>query len=95
MKEAAACANEAGQELYVYYRLRAEQAQAARTCFDAARGEAPVRLLQRHDHDPSLLTWMEVYRGHGTEALEQRIAGAMAAYAQGPRHRECFVPLVG
>ncbi|MET0518130.1 MAG: DUF4936 family protein [Burkholderiaceae bacterium] len=82
----------AAAEVYVYYRLKVEQATAARAAFERARGDAPVRLLQRQDGEPGLLTWMEVYEP-GLDALELRIAAALAGFVQGLRHRECFVAL--
>lgn len=82
-------------EIYVYYRLHLDQAAAARAAFDAARGGAPVRVLQRHDSDPLMVTWMEIY-GAGVDdplGLEQEIAAAMTPFVQGLRHRELFMPL--
>lgn len=79
-------------ELYVYYKLQPERATVARAAFEAARAEAPVRLLQRQDGDPGLLTWMEIY-GPGladAAACERRIAAVMAPYVQGLRHCEVF-----
>ena len=84
----------AGPELYVYYKLRAEQAEAARAVFEAARGDAPARLLQRADGEgaDAMLTWMEIYPP-GLEALEARVAEALYPILPGPRHREKFAPL--
>jgi hypothetical protein len=86
----------AAAELYVYYKLRAEQATAAQTAFDAARAGAPVRLLQRRNaQDAALLTWMEIY-GAGladAPALERRIALALQPFVQGLRQCEAFVAL--
>lgn len=82
-------------ELYVYYKLHAGQTAAALAAFEAARGQAPVRLLQRQDSDPCLMTWMEVY-GPGLDdpaGLERRIAAAMAGFVLGLRYREVFEPL--
>ena len=82
-----------GTELYVYYRLRAEQAGAARAAFDAARGAQPVRLLQRQDGaGAALLTWMEIYAVDldDAQALERRIAQALQPFVQGLRHCERF-----
>ena len=78
-------------ELYVYYKLRAERAAAARAAFEAARGDASVRLLQR-PNGGDLLTWMEI---HAIEqsAVEARIAAAMAPFIEGDRHRERFTAL--
>lgn len=82
--------------LYVYYKLPATQAAAARAAFEQARGEAPVQLLQRADAtSEGLLTWMEIYPAGlaGADALQQRLADAMQPWLSGPRHLERFVPL--
>ncbi len=78
-------------ELYVYYKLRPVDGPAARAAFEAARGDADVRLLQREDQG-QFLTWMEVY-GSGSAGLEPTLAAAMEDFAQGGRHIETFVPL--
>ena len=80
------------EELFVYYRLRADQAVAARAAFEAVRAGRPLRLLQRQDPDPSLLTWMEVYPA-AQGGAEPAVAAAMAPFVQGLRHREAFQPL--
>ncbi|WP_349744421.1 DUF4936 family protein [Roseateles cavernae] len=82
-------------ELYIYYKLGPAQAEAALAAFEQARGEAPVRLLQRRDGDAALLTWMEVYGPDVAQAqlVEQRIAAVMAPFAVGARHREAFEAL--
>jgi len=80
-------------ELYVYYTLRADQADAARAAFETARGDAPVRLLQRLDASgPALLTWMETYGENVADgaAVERRIAQALAPFVQGLRQCEPF-----
>lgn len=81
-----------GVEIYVYYKLEPAQAEAARSTFEQARGEAPVRLLQRSEAAASLLTWMEVYGADvaQADAVEQRVASAMAGLVSGPRHLERF-----
>jgi hypothetical protein len=81
-------------ELFVYYRVRADQAQAAQAAFEAERAGRPMRLLQRHDPDPSLLTWMEVYPA-GLLDAETAMATVMGPFVQGLRHRETFEPLRG
>lgn len=78
-------------ELYVYYKLRPEDGPTARAAFEAARGSAPIRLMQRVD-EGQLLTWMEIYTASDT-AFEPVIARAMQAFAQGGRHVESFAPL--
>jgi hypothetical protein len=81
-------------ELFVYYRVRADQVAAARAAFEAARAGQPLRLLQRRDPDPSLQTWMEVYPA-AQAGLEPAVAAAMGPFVQGLRHREAFEPLIG
>ena len=80
-------------ELYVYYKLRAENAAAARAAFEAARGDTAVRLLQREDGG-ELLTWMEIHAPQQAD-VEARVAAAMAPFIEGARHRELFSPLSG
>lgn len=82
-------------ELYIYYKLGQAQAEVALEAFEQARGEAPVRLLQRHDGDAALLTWMEIYGPDVAQAqfVEQRVAAVMAPFAVGTRHREVFLAL--
>ena len=84
-------------ELYVYYRVHADQTTAALAAFEHAREAQPVRLLQRHDNDPVFETWMEIYGAELPDAAgsERRIAAALDAFAQGPRHREAFAALAG
>jgi Domain of unknown function (DUF4936) len=83
-----------GAELYVYYRLKPEQAASAQAAFEAARAGAPVRLLQGQTPEHGLLTWMEVYGPDLPLPLEPSIAAAMAAFVQGARHHERFEPLI-
>ncbi|RZI56330.1 MAG: DUF4936 family protein [Rubrivivax sp.] len=84
-------------ELYVYYRVHADQLKAALAAFEQARQAQPVRLLQRHDNDPVFQTWMEIYGPELPDAAdaERRIAAALGAFAQGPRHREAFAAVAG
>jgi hypothetical protein len=84
-------------ELYVYYRVHADQLTAALAAFEQARQAQPVRLLQRHDNDPVFQTWMEIYGPELPDAAdaERRIAAALGAFAQGPRHREAFAAVAG
>jgi hypothetical protein len=81
-------------ELYVYYQLKAEEAQAARAAFDAARQGDAVRLLRRRDNG-ILVTWMEIYDATVDDApnVEQRMARAMGPFVQGSRHIETFEPV--
>lgn len=84
-------------ELYVYYKVHADQLAAAQAAFEQAREGRPVRLLQRQDNDPVFSTWMEIY-GPGlpdAAATEQSIAAALGSFAQGPRHREAFRAVAG
>ncbi len=82
------------QQIFVYYKVKAPAAAEAARCFSAAADGSPVQLLQRVDGDPSFLTWMELYPAvPGMIELEQRIAAAMQAHVQGPRHREVFAAL--
>ena len=80
-------------ELYIYYKLDASHAAAALMAFNAARTDAPVRLLQRRDAlGGPLLTWMEIY-GVDVEnplTVEQRVALALTPFLQGSRHTETF-----
>lgn len=84
-------------EFFVYYKLHAGQAEAARAAFEQAREGQPVRLLQRSDTDPVFLTWMEIYGPAlpDAAALQARVAAHMAPFAQGPRHLESFVGIAG
>lgn len=94
---AAAIDTAAPIELYVYYKVHADQLAAAQAAFEQAREGRPVRLLQRQDHDPVFSTWMEIY-GPGLPdavAAEQTIAAALRDFAQGPRHREAFTAVAG
>lgn len=78
-------------ELYVYYKLQAFDAPAARAAFDAARGTVGIRLLQRED-EGQLLTWMEIYTADQA-LLEPVVAAALQRFVQGVRHVEAFAPL--
>lgn len=84
-----------GAELYIYYRIRREDAQAAAADFAQAAADAPVRLLERSDDGGDLLTWMEIYPSAQAADgdLRQRIAQRMQPWLQGPRHEERFVAL--
>lgn len=82
--------------LYVYYKLPASQAAAARAAFEQARGAAPVQLLQRAEvTNDGLLTWMEIYPAGlaGADALQQRLADALRPWMSDARHLERFLPL--
>jgi hypothetical protein len=82
--------------LYVYYRVRADQAAACRAAVAALQAQLGVapRLLRRAD-DPA--TWMEIYEDVD-EAFAARLEeaavrlGLPACLADGRRHLERFVP---
>lgn len=81
------------EQLYVYYKLRREDAAVAREAFESARGLLDVRLLQRRD-EGELLTWMEIYEAD-CAAQEPAIASALQRFVQGGRHVEAFMPVSG
>lgn len=86
-----------GEELYVYYKVRAADAAAAQAAFVAARAAAGLRLLQRVDAaEPELLTWMEIYPSAlaADAALQARMEQAMAPWREGARHLERFAALL-
>jgi hypothetical protein len=70
-------------QLYVYYRVAPEQAEAALTAFRKARLETPVELLQRPEPDEQgRWTWMEVYPegwGHREPLMAAALAGLIAS----------------
>ena len=77
-------------QLYVYYRVAAQNADAALTAFRKARVEAPIELLQRPEPDAEgRLTWMEVYP-EGWAHREPGVAAAMAPWLAGERKVERF-----
>lgn len=91
-------------ELYVYYKLRPEQAAEAGERIAAQRCELPagvtLRLLQRDADDvkaADLLTWMEIYQGASAQDLalaERAVAAALAPCIEGERHLERFSSLL-
>ncbi len=77
-------------QLYVYYRVAAEQAESALTAFRKARVEAPIELLQRPEADAEgRWTWMEVYP-EGWTHREPQVAAAMAPWIATERKVERF-----
>ena len=77
-------------QLYVYYRVPAEQAEEALTAFRKARVEAPIELLQRPEPDEQgRWTWMEVYPPGWTHR-EPQVAAAMAPFLATERRVERF-----
>ncbi len=87
-----------GLELYVYYKLPAAQAIAARQALQQCsegQSEVQLQLRQRMDRPGELLTWMEIYRGSTAAMLrlESQVAAALRPFIQGERHVERFGPL--
>ena len=93
------------RELFVYYRIDAGSAPAAREAVEAMhdrlRRQRPgliARLLVRIDDGTATETWMEAYALPGSpEGVDARVEAGIeaeaAAWAQlraGPRHREAF-----
>lgn len=77
-------------QLYVYYRVAADQADAALIAFRKARVEAPIELLQRPCSSGSgRWTWMEVYP-EGWGHREPGVAAAMAPWLATERRVERF-----
>lgn len=77
-------------QLYVYYRVAGEQAEAALVAFRKARLEAPIELLHRPEVDAEgRWTWMEVYP-EGWTHREPQIAAAMAPWIATERKVERF-----
>ena len=94
------------RELFVYYRVDAAQAGAARRAVlamhDRLRRAHPgfvARLLTRSGDDSAPQTWMETYALPGSvdgidATLEATIEGAAAEWRDlvaGPRHVEAFI----
>ncbi|MDG0856394.1 DUF4936 family protein [Roseateles puraquae] len=77
-------------QLYVYYRVAADQAEPALTAFRKARVEAPIELLQRPEPDAEgRWTWMEIYP-EGWTHREPQVAAAMAGFIATERRVERF-----
>ncbi|MFT7723964.1 MAG: DUF4936 family protein [Roseateles sp.] len=77
-------------QLYVYYRIVGEHADAALTAFRKARVEAPIELLRRPEPDADgRWTWMEIYP-EGWGHREPPVAAAMAPWVAGERRIERF-----
>lgn len=92
------------RELFVYYRVRADDAEAAlvlvrglQAALMARHPGLVARLLRRPEETLGLQTWMETYAmaGSGIEpALQAAIdaqAGTLTPLLDGPRHTEVFV----
>ena len=89
-------------DLYVYYKVRAEDAVELAPRVRAmqarlARDGASCQLKRRPEARDGLQTWMEVYPAtvDGFDsALEQAaLEAGLAAFIQGPRRSEVFVDL--
>ena len=77
-------------QLYVYYKVAADNADAALVAFRKARVEAPLELLQRPEpDDQGRWTWMEIYP-EGWTHREPQVAAAMAPWLAGERRVERF-----
>lgn len=77
-------------QLFVYYRVAPDQADAALTAFRKARVETPIELLQRPE--PAAdgnWTWMEVYP-EGWGHREPLVAAALAGFIASERKVERF-----
>ena len=95
-------------ELFVWYRVRSESAEAALSAVAAMQAALcadieglVARLLIRSDDDAALQTWMEIYArpGHAagvdvdmTARIEAR-AESLAGLIEGARHGETFAPM--
>ena len=77
-------------QLYVYYRIAADNVDAALIAFRKARLETPVELLQRPEPDADgHWTWMEIYP-EGWGHREPLMAAAMAQWLASERRVERF-----
>jgi hypothetical protein len=90
-------------DLYVYYKVREEDAEALAPRVRAMQSQLPgarrQALLQRRPETrDGLQTWMEVYPGvdAGFDAvLEQAVRdAALGIHIQGPRRSEVFIDLL-
>ncbi len=83
-----------GIERFVYYRIHESDTAAALAAFQAAVPAGSVRLMRRLDAGAGALqTWMEVHAAETGAQTEPALAAALAAFVQGPRHLEQFVPV--
>lgn len=85
-------------ELYLYYKVRADDVDTALAAFEAlALGAAAPRLLCRQDEaqgSHGMQTWMEIYNSSAQAAAEAQVAAALRPFIQGARHLERFRPLL-
>lgn len=90
-------------DLYVYYRVRASDADAFQKKAVAMqselqrRGTVNAALKRRPDIQDGMHTWMEVYLATTPDFEAQLVqavnANGLPAFIQGPRHTEQFVDL--
>jgi len=95
------------RELFVYYRVAADQALLARAEVERLQAELrdrhaglQTRLLHGLGHAEAAQTWMEIYsrplhRNGVTRALQMEIEAAadrLVPLIMGPRHLEAFRP---
>jgi hypothetical protein len=87
-------------DLYVYYKVRVEDAAALAPRVRAMQAQlgAPGQLKQRPEARDGLQTWMEVYPSapQGFDAILERAAAdaGLAGVIQGPRRSEIFMDLL-
>jgi hypothetical protein len=86
-------------DLYVYYKVRADDAAALAPrvrAMQAALGTEAL-LKQRPDTGTGLLTWMEVYpavpEGFSATLEQAALAAGLLAFTEGPRRSEIFTDL--
>jgi hypothetical protein len=84
--------------LYIYYRVRAENAARLGPMVRAMQaGFGTGTVMRRPGEKDGLQTWMEVYPDAGSDFAAQLDASVaesgMLALIEGPRHTEAFVEL--
>lgn len=86
-------------DIYVYYRVRSEQAPALQilVCTMQSKLGGRPRLMRRPEIQDGLQTWMEVYVDV-PESFEARLAEAvhsaeLATMIEGERHTERFIAI--
>ena len=92
------------RELFVYYRIRSNDAAAARAAGPRVQAQLrrddpqlSARLLRRPEEENGLQTWMEIYAADAgiseeTQARIEAAAQALLPMLDGPRHTEVFIP---
>ena len=87
-------------DLYIYYRVRSENATALRVCVESLQRRLEKEyaivtgLKRRPEEKDGLQTWMEIYFAvpDGFEAaLADALPAGLPALIEGPRHTEHFV----